>query len=58
MIRDKKLAVGMGIAFFLGIMWGLVEGTTPGEAFLRGSLAVAGSVISYPLWRDRKNTEN
>ncbi len=56
MIRDKKLAVGMGIAFILGIIWGLVEGVPPGEAFLRGSLAVAGSVVTYPLWRDKTKT--
>ena len=53
MIRDKKLAVGMGIAFFLGMLWGVVEGAPAGETFLRGSLAVAGAVVTYPLWRQR-----
>lgn len=53
MIRDKKLAVAMGIAFFLGILWGVAVGDPPGESFLRGSVAVAGAVISYPFWRQR-----
>jgi hypothetical protein len=52
-IRDKKLAVGMGVAFCLGILWGVFEGAPPGESFLRGSLAVAGAVITYPFWRQR-----
>jgi cell shape-determining protein MreD len=54
MIRDKRLAVGMGAAFVLGILWGVYEGGTPGEIFLNGSLAVGFSVITWPLWRPRK----
>ena len=54
MIRDKKLAVGMLAAFFLGILWGVVAGDPPGETFLRGSLAVACAVATYPFWRERK----
>lgn len=53
MIRDKKLAVGAGIAFVLGLIWGLVAGDPPGETFLRGALAVACTVATYPLWRQR-----
>lgn len=53
MIRDKKLAVGMGVAFVLGLLWGVAAGDSPGETFLRGSLAVACAVATYPLWRQR-----
>lgn len=53
MIRDKKLAVGMGFAFVFGLLWGVIEGVPPGEIFLRGSVAVACSVLTYPLWRSR-----
>ncbi len=53
MIRDTRLAVGMGVAFLLGLLWGVYEGGTPGEIFLSGSLAVAGSVATWPLWRPR-----
>jgi cell shape-determining protein MreD len=53
MIRDKKLAVGMGFAFILGLLWGIVAGDSPGETFLRGSLAVACAVATYPFWRQR-----
>ncbi len=53
MIRDKKLAVGMAVAFALGILWGVLEGASPGETFLRGSIAGACAVLSYPLWRQR-----
>ena len=53
MIRDKKLAVGMGFAFMFGIMWGMIENTTPGEAFLRGSIATACALLTYPLGRSR-----
>jgi cell shape-determining protein MreD len=52
-IRDKKLAVGMGVAFFMGILWGVAVGDPPGETFLRGSLAVACAVATYPFWRQR-----
>ena len=54
MIRDKKLAVGMGAAFVLGIVWGLVAGDSPGETFLRGAVATACALLSYPLWRERR----
>ena len=54
MIREKKLAVGMVAAFFLGILWGVAVGDPPGETFLRGSLAVACAVATFPFWRDRK----
>ena len=49
MIRDTRLAVGMGVAFVLGILWGVYEGGTPGEIFLSGSIAVGCSVITWPL---------
>lgn len=54
MFRDKKLAAAMGIGFVLGIAWGVIEGVSPGEAFLRGSLAVFCTLLTYPLWRSRK----
>ena len=53
MIRDKRLAVGMGVAFFLGILFGIYEGGSAGEIFLNGSLAVAFSVITWPFWRPK-----
>lgn len=53
MIRDKKLAVGMGVAFVLGVIWGAIEGVRPGEMFLYGSVATACSVLTYPFWRQR-----
>jgi cell shape-determining protein MreD len=52
-IRDKKLAVGMVAAFFMGILWGVAVGDPPGETFLRGAVAVACAVVTYPLWRQR-----
>ncbi|MEN9708647.1 MAG: hypothetical protein RIQ68_1055 [Pseudomonadota bacterium] len=55
MIRDTRLAVGMGVAFLLGILWGVYEGGSAGEIFLSGSLAVGCSVITWPLWRPRKD---
>ena len=54
MIRDIRLAVGMGVAFLFGILWGVYEGGTAGEIFLNGSLAVGFSVITWPFWRPRK----
>jgi cell shape-determining protein MreD len=55
MIRDTRLAVGMGVAFMLGILWGVYEGGSAGEIFLNGSLAAGCSVITWPLWRPRKD---
>lgn len=53
MIRDKKLAAGMVAAFFLGVLWGVAVGDPPGEAFLRGAIAVACAAATYPFWRQR-----
>ena len=49
MIRDKKLAIGMGAAFVLGILWGVIVGDPPGESFLRGAIATACALVTYPL---------
>jgi arylsulfatase A-like enzyme len=39
---------------FSGGKYSVYEGGTPGEIFLNGSLAVGFSVITWPLWRPRK----
>ncbi|MDB5648793.1 MAG: hypothetical protein JWL62_313 [Hyphomicrobiales bacterium] len=54
MIKDKKLAAGMLVGFVIGVLWGVIDGVSPGEAFLRGSIAVFCTLITYPLWRTRK----
>jgi hypothetical protein len=51
--RDNKLALGMLFGFIIGLIWGFAIGETPGEAFLRGAIATACTLLTYPFWRSK-----
>jgi cell shape-determining protein MreD len=55
--RDNKLALGMGFGFVIGLLWGLAIGEPLGEAFLRGAIATACTLLTYPFWRSKKDPD-